>query len=408
MILRKFLIITAVLIFLNSGFPATIKDLSPSAADYKAVNFLVDEKIMDVDANSNFKPSLLVTKLDLARYLYALVNRYNLIGRTEDYSDSIKRLEARISALEKQMENIPKTSSAGVSIPQITALQNEISDLKKKIANLENTSVSSTNVSKSIEQSLTPVQNDLSNLTKRLTSLENKVNTLPQPKDYSKDIESINSRITNLEKITSSLPQPKDIQQLNERINNLNNLINRANDEIAGLKTEIRSEIKTEIENVSTKIDSNYQQQLAEMEKLRLRVQKLEEVINKGDDFLRRLDAIDALTLVNMFSTVQVLYNRFDQIEDRYTKLENKISEISVEQQYVMSEIAKVSSSTDKLQNMDNRVQNAEKIAIESTQRVDSMSLELSKIKSELETTRIIAISAVVLAAVLGIVILLK
>ncbi|MDM7321211.1 MAG: S-layer homology domain-containing protein, partial [Fervidobacterium sp.] len=52
-------------------FSATIKDLSPSAAEYKAVNFLVEQRIMDVDANGNFKPSLLITKLDLARYLYA-------------------------------------------------------------------------------------------------------------------------------------------------------------------------------------------------------------------------------------------------------------------------------------------------------------------------------------------------
>ncbi|MGQ9856772.1 MAG: S-layer homology domain-containing protein [Fervidobacterium sp.] len=406
--LRKHFTLIAICLFLTSIYPAVIRDLSPSASDYKAVNFLVDEKIMDVDANNNFKPSLLVTKLDLARYLYALVTKYNLTGRVTDYGDSIKKLESRISSLERQLENLSKTSSSAVTSAQVTAIQNEINDLKKRISNLENTTIVSSAISKSIEQSLVPVQSDLANISKRLNNLEGKVNAIPQPKDYTKDLETINSKITNLEKVVSNLPQQKDIQQINERINNLSSSIKQVNDEITKFKIEIRTELKTEVDSVSKKVDGNYQQQLEELEKLRLRVQKLEEVINKGDDFLRRLNAIDALTLVNIFSTVQVLNNRFDQIEDRYTKLENKISEISVEQQYVMSEIAKVSLNADKVQDLDNKVQNVEKATNESTQRLDSMSLELSRLQGELKTTRIIAISAVVLAAILGIIVLLK
>jgi len=56
------------LIFGTSAIGATINDLSSASAQYKAVSFLVDRKIMEVDQNNNFKPSLLVSKLDLAKY----------------------------------------------------------------------------------------------------------------------------------------------------------------------------------------------------------------------------------------------------------------------------------------------------------------------------------------------------
>jgi len=67
----------------------------------------IEQRIMDVDANGNFKPSLLITKLDLARYLYALIDRYKLTNLQSSKSDDLAKLESRITTLEKQVSNIP-------------------------------------------------------------------------------------------------------------------------------------------------------------------------------------------------------------------------------------------------------------------------------------------------------------
>jgi len=99
------------LIFGTSAIGATINDLSSASAQYKAVSFLVDRKIMEVDQNNNFKPSLLVSKLDLAKYLYNLITYYKLENSNSTVSsEEISKIQSRVSSLEKQIQSNASTT----------------------------------------------------------------------------------------------------------------------------------------------------------------------------------------------------------------------------------------------------------------------------------------------------------
>ncbi|MFN4224075.1 MAG: S-layer homology domain-containing protein, partial [Fervidobacterium nodosum] len=193
------LLIKVIFVFffsITSVFAATIKDLSPSASDYKAVNALVDMKILDVDSNGNFKPSLLITKLDLARYLYNLIDYYNLnnlsrlqtsLGDVVTSSDlkkldsKISGLDSRISGVEKQIQSIQ--SSQNNLQDTVKNLQVNINEMAKKIDSLEkkiSAPVSTPSIPSSYQETLTSLQKSVNDLKTQLSNNEKQLSTIKQ------------------------------------------------------------------------------------------------------------------------------------------------------------------------------------------------------------------------------------
>jgi len=398
-------------------FSATIKDLSPSAAEYKAVNFLVEQRIMDVDANGNFKPSLLITKLDLARYLYAIIDRYNLTSLQSTKSDDLVKLESRITTLERQISSIP--SSQFQSAP---ALQSELNDLKRrllavesKVTNLEN---KSTDSSKD-QQTIISLQSELSALNKRVTAVENKISALSQSKDFTKDIAQLTAQINSLEARLNEYAQLKyygdEIEKLKAKatdleknVNHATNTINSLSEKVSKLEAGTSEDIKN-LQNLTlANINDLRNQVSAEIEKLKSRIGTIEEVLGKGQDFLQRLEALDALTIINTFSNLEVLSNRFDQLEARFKKLEDGLSQVVLEQKYILDKLVISQNSEEKIDSLEQKVSQLESSNTTNNENLKKLSSQVENLNSQLMTMRTITYISLLVAIVAGILVLLK
>jgi chromosome segregation ATPase len=398
-------------------FSATIKDLSPSAAEYKAVKFLVEQRIMDVDANGNFKPSLLVTKLDLARYLYAIIDRYNLTSLQSTKSVDLVKLESRITTLERQISSIHSSQFQSAS-----ALQSELNDLKKrllavesKVTNLEN---KSTDSSKN-QQTIISLQSELSALNKRVTAVENKISALSQSKDFTKDIAQLTAQINSLEARLNEYAQLKyygdEIEKLKARttdlekkVNYATNTINSLSEKVSKLEAGTSEDIKYLKNLTLANINDLRNQVSAEIEKLKSRIGTIEEVLGKGQDFLQRLEALDALTIINTFSNLEVLSNRFDQLEARFKKLENGLSQVVLEQKYILDKLVISQNSEEKIDALEQKVSQLESSNTNNNENLKKLSSQVENLNSQLMTMRTITYISLLVAIVAGILVLLK
>ncbi|WP_448377898.1 S-layer homology domain-containing protein [Fervidobacterium sp.] len=410
--------IILLLLFISIGaFSVTIKDLSPSAAEYKAVNFLVEQKIMDVDQNGNFKPSLLVTKLDLARYLYAVIDRYNLPSLKVSKSDDLVRLESRISTLEKQISNIPSGQPQNVS-----GLQSELTDLKKRLLAIEskvtNLETRNTELSKN-QQTIISVQSEVSELNKRVTAVENKISALSQPKDFAKDIAQLTAQINSLEARLNEFAQLKyygdEIEKLKARAKDLEKRIEHAiittnalSEKIAKLEGSSSEGFKNLHDSTLASINDLRNQVLVEIEKLNSRLATIEKVIGKGQDFLQRLEALDALTIINTFSNLEVLSNRFDQLEARFKKLEDNLSQVVLEQRYILNELVVSQNSVKKFDSLEQKVSQLEASNTANNEDMKKLSAQVESLNNQVMTMRTITYVSLLISIVAGILVLLK
>jgi|GEM_PF-776254 chromosome segregation ATPase len=466
------------LIFGTSAIGATINDLSSASAQYKAVSFLVDRKIMEVDQNNNFKPSLLVSKLDLAKYLYNLITYYKLENSNSTVSsEEISKIQSRVYSLEKQMQS---------SISAQSGIQSDLSDLKKRITALESKVTSVTTSSQAPQVTPMDFSKDIDSLSKRVATLEKgssdlsktvdqlskKIATLEQKLEQkdtssqvssiSKDLDSLSKRVTATEQSIAQVNSKitvvnGDISKINSNINDINNNLNafkteatnniqRIDSKISALESSLKSsqqdigkivtvsaqvskldgrisaleqsnqqsnqrllvlensvsQNSADIENLKP-LSSLYSSTSKEVSALSQRISKVEEIINKGDDFIKRLDAIDALTIVDTIGNFQVLSNRFDQLVARYTKIEDQMRTLSVEQQYILSEISNVKDAVVKTSELSDNISTLTANQEKTKTDLELLNEEVSTLRSELEMTRWIAIAGTVTSVILGI-----
>jgi len=464
------------LIFGTSAIGATINDLSSASAQYKAVSFLVDRKIMEVDQNNNFKPSLLVSKLDLAKYLYNLITYYKLENSNSTVSsEEISKIQSRVYSLEKQMQS---------SISAQSGVQSDLSDLKKRITALESKVTSITTTSSSQASQITPTDfsKDIDSLSKRVATLEKgssdlskivdqlskRITTLEQKdassqiSSISKDLDSLSKRVTTTEQSVAQVNSKiavvnGDISKISTNINDINSNLNAFNTEVTNNIQRIDSKISalesslkssqqdigkivtvstqvskldgrisaleqssqqssqrlsalensvsqnsTDIENLKP-LNSLYASTSKEVSALSQRISKIEEIINKGDDFIKRLDAIDALTIVDTIGNFQVLSNRFDQLVAKYTKIEDQMRALSIEQQYILNEISNVKDTVVKTSELSDNISTLTANQEKTKTDLELLNEEVSTLRSELELTRWIAIAGTVTSVILGI-----
>jgi len=100
-----------------------------------------------------------------------------------------------------------------------------------------------------------------------------------QLKYYGDEIEKLKARATDLEK---------------KGLTNATNTINSLSEKVSKLEAGTSEDIKN-LQNLTlANINDLRNQVLAEIEKLKSRIGTIEEVLGKGQDFLQRLEALDA------------------------------------------------------------------------------------------------------------------
>lgn len=107
--MRKILVLGLVVISILL-LSQNIKDLEPDSPFFEAVNYVVKAGIMELDDKGNFRGALLVTRYDVAQYIYRLVMRFELEKLKEKLPllDELDIVKAATIALDERTSNLEK------------------------------------------------------------------------------------------------------------------------------------------------------------------------------------------------------------------------------------------------------------------------------------------------------------
>lgn len=111
-----------------------IKDVSPVLDIYVPVSFVIENKIMELDENGNFRGGLLTTRFDIAQYIYRTIKTFQLdelTKRLSTLSDAQKEIFAKTAGLEAAYktydQRLREIENATVN------LQNQIDKLSQEL-----------------------------------------------------------------------------------------------------------------------------------------------------------------------------------------------------------------------------------------------------------------------------------
>ncbi|QTA37813.1 S-layer homology domain-containing protein [Thermosipho ferrireducens] len=353
----------------------SISDLSPLVPEYKAVQFLVESRIMELDENGNFKPSLLITKLDVARYLYTIIQNFNLLAikniekRIASIDDDINLnkslisgVDERLSRVEQQQKNMLNDllrvekfmSSASDVVLKVNQIESMLTAILEKNSYIESQIKNQNIVELSkkvgfIENELKSkyvTLDDLNSISLELTRLSEaysaQFRSLDERLKKVEDLGDLSKRISILEKETNELKtnfleeQAKNmsyISDINKKIENLPAEVSTLNERIAEVSTRLAlvEKLYTSLKNIKPS-QLSYVSKIPDLES---KVDELETMLSNlqaisGDlDILRKkLEGIDVLTVRNVVNKFAIIENRYDQIESRTQFLEKKIYDI--------------------------------------------------------------------------------
>ncbi|HOL03235.1 MAG TPA: hypothetical protein PK932_01310, partial [Fervidobacterium sp.] len=251
------------------------------------------------------------------------------------------------------------------------------------------------------------VNGDISKISTNINDINSNLNAFNT--EVTNNIQRIDSKISALESSLKSSQQDigkivtvsTQVSKLDGRISALEQSSQQSSQRLSALENSV-SQNSTDIENLKP-LNSLYASTSKEVSALSQRISKIEEIINKGDDFIKRLDAIDALTIVDTIGNFQVLSNRFDQLVAKYTKIEDQMRALSIEQQYILNEISNVKDTVVKTSELSNDISTLTLNQDKAKTDLESLNEEVSNLRSELEMTRWIAIAGTVTSVVLGI-----
>jgi len=114
------------------------------------------------------------------------------------------------------------------------------------------------------------------------------------------------------------------------------------------------------------------------------------------------------LTIINTFSNLEVLSNRFDQLEARFKKLEDSLSQVVLEQRYVLNELVVSQNSVKKFDSLEQKVSQLEASNNANNEDIKKLSAQVESLNSQLMTTRTITYISLLVSIVAGILVLLK
>jgi len=434
-----------------------IRDLTPASKEYKAVSFLVEKKIMEVDQNQNFKPSLLITRLDLAKYLYNLITTYDfetLCSKTaSDVSKDIEKLQRQINNLEKEVQEIQRF----LQTAEISRLSSELNDLKKRVANLEgrvNTRL------EQVDKKLAELDTKLKLIESRVSQLTTTATAITQPSQHGQPthtalaelqntVKSLDSTVkslsesskriddtlkgqsTELANLRSKLASVEgSVQQISKSLSDFDKRLGSLHDAIVGDRrtftaqldslrmdvsklseqqqenskffqnlTEELKETKQKISSVESTIAKEINAQVVELSKtlvnLDERVGKLEKVINTGEEFINRLETLDPLTLVNFAGNLQLITNRVEQLETRAQKNEEAVRVINADLKQLTSQIADTKSVQRQLEDTITKLETSIEKQSELERMLKESEKRVQSLRNELEIYKWLSVAAI-------------
>lgn len=344
--LKKLSVLVVLFLLMNPifGDQVEIKDVSPVLDVYKAVSFLVENQIMKVDENGNFKGGLLITRFDMAEYLYNLINVFNLhllasnmssiTQQTQEISVRIKGIEAAYTSIEDRLNNY------AALLRDVQMKMDEVSaDVSSKVKNEVETQTSflQSNV-KELSQKISNLEEDFLQREDRIASLQEKISSFESTStDLKGSIENLREQVNDLS--TQDTQFSELLQKLDSKIQAQEDFYNK---KIEQMKSDTEANIKS--------VQNDLALYRKEVNDYTLRVEKLEMTTSQmNQDFESALQTLATEEqLLTLESSVTSLSKQLVSNQEKISDVEQKVS--SINNEYMMRRLQELESSYNKMQ----------------------------------------------------------
>lgn len=197
-----------------------IKDVSPVLDIYEPVSFMIENKIMELDENGNFRGGLLTTRFDIAQYLYNILKNFQL-----------QDVPKRLGSFEKNQQEL-STKVLGIEGAYKTYEQ-RLKDFENALAQMQSQSDRLSQqvydkLRKEFDEALKNQQLQLSRyepLFSRVSALEDLTSSLQkQLASSDKNVELLNTKISTIETNQSNIS--KDLSSVRNSIDSISSKTN--------------------------------------------------------------------------------------------------------------------------------------------------------------------------------------
>lgn len=317
-----------------------IKDVSPVLDIYEPVSFMIQNKIMELDENGNFRGGLLTTRFDIAQYLYNILKNFQLQDfpkklstfekNQQELSTKILGIEAAYKTYEQRMKDFEnalaqvQSQSDKLSQQIYAQLRKEFDEtLKNQQLQLSRYEPLFSRVG-ALEELTSALQKQLASSDKSIESLSNKISTIEtNQSSFSKDLSSVKNNIDAISSRTSENAQA--IQKLRDDMNTQMYAQGKLFDQkLLDLSTKLDILTKGLQNDLSTqkKMLSDYEQNL-------MTVKNQVEDLQKNMKILETLASKDQL--ITMQNSVTNLSQRVEGAESNLARLEQKIEGVQTD-----------------------------------------------------------------------------
>lgn len=311
-----------------------IKDVSPVLDIYVPVSFVIENKIMELDENGNFRGGLLTTRFDIAQYIYRTIKTFQLdelTKRLSTISDAQKETFAKTAGLEAAYktydQRLREIENATVNLQsQIDKLSQELfSQLQKQFLDYV----------KAQENQLGKIDA----LTSRVDALEKLSSELfKQAQSQQSELEAISKEQTNIKNQLAGLSQQLSTMKIS--LDTLNKKFDQLSSDLASFKDSTKNEFNAFSILIDQKISASegkmnftlksMQNELALQKKeLMDRAEEMNKLKQQLQEVQARLATLEGFAskqqVQELRSQLNELTQKASKIEEDLKNLENKL-----------------------------------------------------------------------------------
>ncbi|MFN3283530.1 MAG: S-layer homology domain-containing protein [Pseudothermotoga sp.] len=311
-----------------------IKDVSPVLDIYEPVSFMIQNKIMELDENGNFRGGLLTTRFDIAQYLYNILKNFQLEDlpkklstlerNQQELSARVLGVEAAYKTYEQRMKDFENALSQVQSQSDQLAQQIYVQLRKELDEALRNQQLQLSRYEplfsrvSALEELTSALEKQLASSDKNIETLDNKISMIEtNQSNLSKDLSSVKSSIDAISSKTSENTQ--SIQKLRDEMNTQlyaqGKLFDQKLIDLSARLDALSKGLQNEL-SVQKKMLSDYEQNL-------MAVKNQVEELQRNMKILETLASKDQL--VAMQNSLTDLSQKLESTESNVAKLEHKI-----------------------------------------------------------------------------------
>lgn len=305
--MRKMVVLLA-LIGCSLFAQLNIKDVSPVLDIYVPVSFVIENKIMELDENGNFRGGLLTTRFDIAQYIYRTIKNFQL-----------DELSKRFSALAESQKEVSA---------KMLGIESAYKTYDQRLRELETAVVN--------------FQSQLDKLSQELFAQVQKqiVDYIKAQEAQLARIDALVERMNSVEKLSSDLFKQVQVQQ--NDLEKLSGEQTKINDQISSLSQQL-STLKSSVDALSKRLDQTFAELTSFKDSTRnefnafsnLLDQKVSASENKLSVTLKSLQnelALQKKEITDRAEEVSKLRQQIQDLQNRLITLENFASKQQVEE----------------------------------------------------------------------------